>query len=239
MKTVSYTHRNGIATTGTIAINPRLIVKYANNASTKCVIRLDVEPGSKSQPVSFTLDVAKTVVDAIMATDQTINLITANVLNAATGVTTATSFNEAYLVSLKDTKAYINGAIDASVVEFVYSDGGFQNKTLIIDGTLAALVASNAAEILTYSFAAVTGEVVVINSANRTIAVEVPFETVVSSLAATFTISANLTSIVVGATPQVSTSTANNFSAPVVYVLTAEDGVTQRSWTITVTVAAE
>lgn len=238
MKTVSYTHRNGIATTGTIAINPRLIVKYANNASTKCVIRLDVEPGSKSQPVSYTLDVAKTVVDAMMATDQTINLITANVLNAATGVTTATSFNEAYLVSLKDTKAYINGAIDTSVVEFVYSDGGFQNKALIIDGTLAALVASNAAEILTYSFAAVTGEVVVINSAARTIAVEVPALTDVSALAATFTTSANLTSIVVGATPQVSTSTANDFTNPITYVLLSADGVTQRSWVVTVTVAA-
>lgn len=239
MKVVNFTHVNGIAKVGTIAFNLRNMVRWANNASTKVVVRYDQEPGSKTQPVSYTLDISKATLDAMVATDAQLNVITANVLNPSTGVTTSTSFNEKYLVSLRNAQALINGVIDTSVVEFIYSDGSFINKTVFIDGTLEALVASNQAEILTYSFAAVTGEVVVINSALRTIAITVPALTVVTSLAATFTVSPNLTSIVVGATPQVSTSTANNFSAPVVYVLTAADGVTVRSWTVTVTVAAE
>lgn len=237
MKIVNFTHKNGIATTGTIAFNLRNIVRYANNTSTKVVVRYDQEPGSKTQPVSYTLDISKATLDAMIATDAQVNVITGNVLNPSTGVTTATSFNEKYLVSLRNAKALINGVIDTSVVEFIYSDGSFINKTVFIDGTLEALVASNAAEILTYSFAGVAGSTSVINAAARTIAVTVPNATVVTAIVATFTKSANLTSIKVGATAQVSATTENNFTNPVVYTLIAADGITTRTWTVAVTIA--
>lgn len=238
MKVVNFTHVNGIAKVGTIAFNLRNMVRWANNASTKVVVRYDQEPGSKTQPVSYTLDISKATLDALVTTDAQLNVITADVLNPSTGVTTSTSFNEKYLVSLRNAQALINGVIDTSVVEFIYSDGSFINKTVFIDGTLEALVASNQAEILTYSFAGIVGSTSVINAAARTIAVTVPALTVVTAIVSTFTVSANLTSIVVGTTPQVSAATANDFSDPIIYVLTAADGVTQRSWTVTVTVAA-
>ena len=67
------------------------------------------------------------------------------------------------------------------------------------------------------------------------IAVTVPFATTVTSLVATFSLSGG--SATISATPQVSSTTANNFSSPVTYRVTAGDGSTQ-DYTITVTVSA-
>lgn len=66
------------------------------------------------------------------------------------------------------------------------------------------------------------------------IAVTVPTGTNVSALVATF--SQTGVSIAVGATPQVSSVTANDFTSPVLYVVTAGDA-SIRTYTVTVTVA--
>jgi len=63
----------------------------------------------------------------------------------------------------------------------------------------------------------------------------VPSGTNVTSLAATFTTSAGVSSVKVGAVSQVSGTTANNFTNPVTYVVTAQDGVTTKNWVVTVT----
>jgi hypothetical protein len=60
----------------------------------------------------------------------------------------------------------------------------------------------------------------------------VPYETNVTALVGTFTTSG--TSVYVGSTAQVSGETANNFTSPVVYTVTAEDGSTV-AYTVTVT----
>jgi len=70
----------------------------------------------------------------------------------------------------------------------------------------------------------------------HTVSLHVPHGTDVSALVATFTISAEA-SAAVGATPQVSGVTANNFTSPVVYRVTAED-LTYQDWTVTVVVNA-
>ncbi len=63
-----------------------------------------------------------------------------------------------------------------------------------------------------------------------------PFQTNVSSLVAIFTSVPN--SIVkVGTTVQISGSTINNFTSPVVYTVVAQDGSTTRSYTVNVNVA--
>ena len=66
------------------------------------------------------------------------------------------------------------------------------------------------------------------------IAVTVPFGTNVTTLVANFTASAK-TTVKVGATVQVSGTTANNFSSAVIYKVSAEDGSTA-DYTVTVTV---
>ena len=239
MKVVNFTHVNGIAKTGTIAFNLRNMVRWANNASTKVVVRYDQEPGSKTQPISYTLDISKATLDALVTTDAQMNVITGNVLNPSTGVTTATSFNEKYLVSLRNAQTLINGAIDTSVVEFIYSDGSFINKTVFIDGTLEALVASNQCDFLTYSFAEISGATSVINVAAKTIVSHVPYATTVSALVATFTTSASITSIKIGSTVQVSAATANDFGSAKSYVIIAADALTSKTWVSSVIVDPE
>lgn len=79
------------------------------------------------------------------------------------------------------------------------------------------------------------------------IAITVPFGTNVTSLTATFTVSGSVVSV--GGIPQVSGVTKNNFTAPVVYMVTrigtstnaslkASDISSSRSYTVTVTVAS-
>ena len=75
-----------------------------------------------------------------------------------------------------------------------------------------------------------------IDAEAHTISLNVPHGTDVSALVATFTLSAEA-SAAVGATPQVSGVTANNFTSPVVYRVTAED-LTYQDWTVTVVVNA-
>jgi len=74
----------------------------------------------------------------------------------------------------------------------------------------------------------------VINETLHTIALNVPYGTNLSALVAAFTTTG--ASVAVAGTPQVSGLTANNFTNPVTYTVTAEDGTTQ-AYLVTVTVA--
>ena len=67
----------------------------------------------------------------------------------------------------------------------------------------------------------------------KTIAVKVPYGTNVTALVATFTTTGS--SVKVGSTVQVSGTTPNNFTSPVIYTVTAADGSTVY-YTVTVTV---
>ena len=108
----------------------------------------------------------------------------------------------------------------------VYDDGSLVDEVSNAENT--------AAEITAYQFNGVSGETVVINSVAGTIAVSCPNGTTVTALVATFTLSTGATAKI-GATAQVSGTTANNFSTPKVYTVTSEHGE-QKSWTVTVTV---
>ncbi|AFM10749.1 hypothetical protein Turpa_0087 [Turneriella parva DSM 21527] len=101
------------------------------------------------------------------------------------------------------------------------------------DFTVTANVGLNTSkEITSYSIPSLNA--VGIISGNN-IAVNVPHGTNVSNLIAVF--SRTGSSVAVGATNQVSGTTANNFTAPVVYTVTATDASTQ-NYTVTVNVAA-
>ena len=73
-----------------------------------------------------------------------------------------------------------------------------------------------------------------INEANKTIAVTLPTGTNVSALVATFTTTG--AAVRVGPTTQTSGTTANNFTGPVAYTVTAADG-SVATYTVTATVA--
>jgi len=86
--------------------------------------------------------------------------------------------------------------------------------------------------ITTFSIA---GSVGTIDETEKTIEVGRPFGTNVTSLVATFTTTGN--SIKVGSTPQISGTTANDFTHPVQYSVVAADD-TSVKYTVTVTVSA-
>ena len=95
-----------------------------------------------------------------------------------------------------------------------------------VDFSTSSGITSSAKNITAFSLNGTSG---VISGSNIT--VTMPFGTVVTGLLATFTTDGE--SVSVGATPQTSGVTPNNFSSPVIYTVTAADTTTQ-NYTVTV-----
>ena len=111
------------------------------------------------------------------------------------------------------------------------ADGTTQAYTVTV--TLGGAAAK---AITAFSFQGLAPPVVgVINDTAHTIALTVPAATSRTALVATFTTSG--TSLTIAGTAQVSGATANNFTSPVTYTVTAADASTQ-SYVVTVTLAA-
>jgi len=91
---------------------------------------------------------------------------------------------------------------------------------------------SSAKAITAFSLNGVAGT---INETGKTIAVAMPSGTNVTALVATFTTTG--VSVEVGSTLQETGTTANNYTSPVIYTVTAEDATTQ-NYTVTVTLPA-
>ena len=110
----------------------------------------------------------------------------------------------------------------------VASDGSTQ--AFVVTVTVAA---NSGKSITAFSFASlsVTGT---INESAKTISVAVPYNTDVTGLVATFSVSAGA-SVKVGSAVQTSGTTQNNFSNAVTYTVTAADGSSQ-AYAVTVTV---
>lgn len=99
-------------------------------------------------------------------------------------------------------------------------------------GTNDSSTPSSAKLISAYSL---SGNAGVVNEPAKSITVTVPFGTPVTALVATFT--TNGVGVKVGTTTQISTATANDFTSPVTYTITADDGSTV-AYTVTVVIAA-
>lgn len=87
------------------------------------------------------------------------------------------------------------------------------------------------AELLTYSINQISGNI----NADKTVDVVMPAGTDVTGLTATFTVSPGAAVTATG-TPQVSGTTVNDFTNPVVYRIVSQDGNTTNDWTVTVSV---
>jgi putative ubiquitin-RnfH superfamily antitoxin RatB of RatAB toxin-antitoxin module len=115
-----------------------------------------------------------------------------------------------------------------SVTYTVTAEDGTTTQDWTVNVTVAA--ASTETDITAFSFTEQTG-VATINATAHTVSIEVAYGTSVTALVPTITLSA-------GATVSPASGVAQNFTAPVVYTVTAEDGTTTQAWTVTVTVAA-
>ncbi|UCG28279.1 MAG: hypothetical protein JSV24_02660, partial [Bacteroidales bacterium] len=105
------------------------------------------------------------------------------------------------------------------------------SNELNITATVEPLSPEN--DILTFSFPEAAGNAL-IDAVNHEVSIEVIFGTDLTSLMASFTISAGATIDIQG-TPQQSGVTVNDFSSTVTYTVTAENG-TPQDWDITVTI---
>lgn len=149
MEQVTITHKNGIATSEVISINSKNIIKYANNSAGYAELLYDLK-----DPVTYVLSITKTALDALLLLADVIPLLYANILDPTTGASTATTFNENYVLSLKDSKAHIAGVLDETVVELICLDKSFTNKKIYANGTVATLTRSLPSYLKSLSYAA-------------------------------------------------------------------------------------
>lgn len=91
----------------------------------------------------------------------------------------------------------------------------------------ALLTGSNAADITSFTLAGAAGTI-----SGNSISVTVPYGTDITSKAPVIAVSP-------GAAVNPASGTARNFNSPVNYTVTAENGVTQKTYTVTVTVAPD
>lgn len=112
------------------------------------------------------------------------------------------------------------------VYTVIAEDGSARNYTVTVTEAK-----NNDNDITAFSLNGTAG---VIDQSNNTIAVTMPYGTDLATLIATFTTTCQ--SVKVNNVDQVSGVTQNNFTNPVVYTVTAEDGSSQ-NYTVTVTVA--
>ncbi|MHC1702392.1 MAG: chitobiase/beta-hexosaminidase C-terminal domain-containing protein [Tenuifilaceae bacterium] len=178
------------------------------------------------------------------------NASTAATVTSSTYTVDGTGFtitSVPYATTLATFKSNITPAANATF-EVYQSDGttvatdlatGYKLICTAQDGvtkityTITVTPAKTGKDILTFSLPGQTGAATI---ADPNISVEVSNTADVTALIATYTLS-DAASVKVGATTQVSGTTPNDFTNPVTYVVTAEDGST-KNWTVTVTKAA-
>ncbi len=110
-----------------------------------------------------------------------------------------------------------NAAVDQSI-DFLFKDFAIQE---------VAAPLSDAAEIVTFTINGIDGTVVSTDASSGTVALEVLNEADLSALTPTITVSAD-------ATVDSASEVENDFTSPVDYVVTAENG-DEKTWTVTVT----
>ena len=116
----------------------------------------------------------------------------------------------------------------------INAEDGLNSQTWVVT---VEIVLNSSANFIVYSFnEQVTTAAIDVNA--KTIAALVNPGTSLSALVATFTLDHGASSTI-NSIAQVSGSTPNDFSAPVIYTVTAENGINVQDWTIEVTVAVQ
>lgn len=145
---------------------------------------------------------------------------------AATFTTTGTGVKVG--ATIQTSAATINDFTSPVVYTVTAADNTTATYTVVVT------VAANTTKAITaYSLTGVAGTIDQV-ATPKTIAVTLPFGTNVTALVATFTTTG--AGVTVAAVPQTSGTTANNFTSPVAYLVTAADGTTT-TYNVTVTVA--
>ncbi|HUW07090.1 MAG TPA: Ig-like domain-containing protein, partial [Williamwhitmania sp.] len=131
------------------------------------------------------------------------------------------------VITITPTSSLTPGQLYYLAIAPVQDAAGNATVDQSITFTTAATL-STATEITGFTLASVDGT---IDAPNHTVSVVLPYGTDVTALVPTITLSA-------GATVDPASGVAQDFTNPVTYTVTAEDGVTTMPWMVTVTFAA-
>lgn len=143
--------------------------------------------------------------------------------------------NYAYIAIRMQTDAAWEGSATFYADNAVYTENGGEENH-IANGSFEDWVPPSAdPEFVTYKFEGIDPVVVgLIDKDAKTVTATVPFATDLTSLVATYTVNEG-TMVKIGETSQESGVTANDFTNPVVYSLSTEDGSTGIEWIVTLT----
>ncbi|HUW06755.1 MAG TPA: T9SS type A sorting domain-containing protein [Williamwhitmania sp.] len=212
--------------------HPYFIQWLNDNTSATYSWSLSLQAYSTETGISSFVFPGKTLSSAINSTDHTVSVevgmhedVSSLTPTFALAQGATASVNGAWQESGRDTNDFTSPVVYTVVAE---------DSTTTTDWTVSvtkAIAANSGKAILAYAFVTPTDSAL-IDAASHTITAYIPFNQDLTSLVADFSLSAYATASI-GAMPQVSGSTANDFTAPVTYTITAEDGATQE-WMVTV-----
>jgi hypothetical protein len=133
-------------------------------------------------------------------------------------------------MNVANASTFTSATFHADNAKFTEGSG---TANLIVNGSFEDWDIPAATDFVSYKFSGLTPEVVgVINNSAKTITAQVPYSTDVTGLVATFTVSDGAIAKVAGV-EQVSGTTPNNFTSPVIYNISK--GTQTQNWTVTVT----
>jgi len=202
------------------------IVTAADGTTATYVVTVTVAPASAKALTAYSL---AGIAGTINETAKTIAVTMPSGTNVTALIATFTTTGGSVNVNAV---AQTSGATPndfTNPVTYIVTAADNSTATYIVTVTVAL---NSAKAITSYSLAGVAGT---INETAKTIAVTMPLGTNVTALVATFTTTG--ASVNINAVAQASGTTPNNFTNPVVYIVTAADSTTAM-YTITVTVSA-
>jgi len=214
----------------------------ANNFTSSVVYSVTAADGSTANytvTVTVALDSSKTMTSfSILGIPGTINVSTKTIILSvphgtdvtaltATFTTTGTIVNVSGAVQVSGTTA--NNFTSPVVYSVTAADGSTTNYTVTVS------IALNSAKAITsFSVLGIHGSII---ESAKTVTLSLPFGTNVTGLIAIFTTTG--VSVTVGGTVQVSGTTVNDFTNPVIYTVNAADGsITQYTVSVTVLTAS-
>jgi hypothetical protein len=204
-------------------------VTAADNSTATYIVAVTVAPSSSKAITAFSL---LGIAGTINEPTKTISVIVPYGTNVTALVATFTTTGASVKVG---TTAQVSGSTPNDFTSPVaYTVTAADNSTATYTVTVYIAAPSSAKAITAFSFTspAATG---VIDESQKTISVIVPYGTNVTALIATFATTG--VSIIVDSVVQVSGTTQNDFTYPLAYMVTAEDGSTV-TYSVTVTVAS-
>lgn len=223
---------------GVTAVNLMLPVTYEltdNNTSASWTVTVEDELNTAAEIVSYQFPGLQPTATNINSTTNYIEveLLEGTSTDALVAEFTLSGGATAYIGGVMQESGVTENNFNSIVTYTVVAEDGVTEETWFVDVTVPLSSYSNATDFLAFSFPQQTGAAT-IDPANHTINVEVVNSADLTNLVADFQLSAGATATV-NSQAQVSGVTPNDFSIPVGYLVTAEDGTTTQSWVVYVT----